>query len=533
MSAEGWNYADVFEAVARRFPDAPAQISDGRTLTWSDFDRRAGAVAARLVGAGLGPQSKVALFLYNGPEYLECVYGAFKASLVPVNTNYRYAGAELVHLWEDSDAEAVVFHADLADRVEQVRGQLTGVKLWVCVDAAGAVCPDWAERYEALAAAEAGPTGRERSGRDLLLLYTGGTTGRPKGVMWPQDSLFRNLEEGYGRDPDVYEDADARAQGLAKPGPRVLPAAPLMHGTALWFALPALGQGGCVVTVPDRSFQAASLLDTVVREEVKGLCIVGDAFGRPLVEALDAEPGRWDLTGLRLIFSSGVLFSAEVKQRLLAAAPRATLVDSIGTSESGGVARAQARAGEEPGAATFTVGPHTKVVAEDGTLVEPGSGERGRLAVGGSIPIGYYGDPEKTAETFVVVDGVTHVVAGDWCTVDADGSIRFLGRGSVCINTGGEKVYPEEVEEVIKRLPGVRDAVLLGVPDERFGEAVAAVVDLADGASVGPEDVQGAVRGSLAGYKVPRHVVFADVARQANGKLDYPVLREVVADALA
>jgi acyl-CoA synthetase (AMP-forming)/AMP-acid ligase II len=306
-----------------------------------------------------------------------------------------------------------------------------------------------------------------------------------------------------------------------------------MHGTALWFALPALGQGGCVVTVPDRSFRAASLLDTVVREGVKGLCIVGDAFGRPLVEALDAEPGRWDLSGLRLIFSSGVLFSASVKERLLAAAPGATLVDSIGTSESGGVARAQARPGEEPGAPTFKVGPHTKVVAEDGTEVRPGSGERGRLAVGGSIPIGYYGDPVKTAETFVVIDGVTHVVAGDWCTVDDDGSIRFLGRGSVCINSGGEKVYPEEVEEVVKRIPGVRDAVLLGVPDERFGEAVTAVVERSDGASVGSEDVRAAVRGSLAGYKVPRHVVFADVVRQANGKLDYPALRELVGEALS
>ena len=260
-----------------------------------------------------------------------------------------------------------------------------------------------------------------------------------------------------------------------------------MHGTAMWFAMPALSQGGCVVTLSDRGFDPARLLDTIVEERVRGLCIVGDAFARPIADALDAEPDRWDLSGLRVLFSSGVMFSAATKERILAHAPSCILVDSLGSSESGGLGRTLSTAddGQAGGAtAAFKIGPTTRVVDDDGNDVVPGSGERGRIAVRGHIPIGYYGDPVKTAETFLTIDSEVHVVAGDWAEVDTDGTIRLLGRGSVCINTGGEKVYPEEVEEAIKARPGVRDAVVVGVPDERFGEMVVAVVEPTPGASV-------------------------------------------------
>ena len=534
-TTQGWTYANVWEAVADRFPDAPAVDGDGRITTWRDFDQRADGVAAALLDAGLDQQAKVAQLLYNSPEYLESLFAAFKAGLVPVNTNYRYTGDELAYLWDNADVEAVVFHGDLADRCDELRHRLDGIKLWLWVDAGTGPCPEWAVPYEDAAGRRPGRTTPSwgRSGSDLYLLYTGGTTGHPKGVMWPQDTLFRMLEELNNRKPDETADAVAHAATLTKPGPRVLPAPPLMHGTATWFAMPALSQGGCVVTLSDRNFDPARLLDTIVDEDVKGLCIVGDAFARPIADALDAEPDRWDLTGLRVLFSSGVMFSAATKARILAHASRCLLVDSLGSSESGGLGRTLTSADDEGTGATaaFRIGPTTRVVDDDGKDVVPGSGERGRIAVRGHIPIGYYGDPVKTAETFLTIDGVVHVVAGDWAEVDEDGTIRLLGRGSVCINTGGEKVFPEEVEEAIKAQPGVRDAVVVGVPDERFGEMVVAVVEPTPGAAVDPGALTTELRDHLAGYKVPRRVIVREVGRAANGKADYRGLRDVAIES--
>jgi acyl-CoA synthetase (AMP-forming)/AMP-acid ligase II len=532
-----WNFADVWEAVADRFPDEPALAAAGRGTSWRSFDERADGVAAALLAAGLGRQAKVAQYLFNGPEYLESVFACFKAGLVPVNTNYRYTGDELAYLWDNAEVEAVVFHSDLVDRCDELRGRFGRIRLWLWVDAAGAggdgACPDWAVPYEQAATSAPGRTTAEwgRSGDDLFLLYTGGTTGHPKGVMWPQRTLFTMLEELNGRDPGDVADPVGRAAALDRPGPRVLPAPPLMHGTAMWFAMPALDQGGCVVTVGDRSFDPAALLDTIVADRVKGVCIVGDAFARPLADALDAEPDRWDLSGLRVVFSSGVMFSAATKARVLAHAPRALIVDSLGSSESGGLGRSLTNAGDDASTASFKVGPTTRVVDDDGRDVAPGSGQRGRLAVTGRIPIGYYGDPVKTAETFLTIDGVVHVVAGDWAEVDEDGTIRLLGRGSVCINTGGEKVYPEEVEEAIKACAGVRDAVVVGIPNERFGEEVAAVVEPSPGIELDADAILAELRDHLAGYKVPRRVLVRDVGRAPNGKADYRALRDLVITA--
>jgi fatty-acyl-CoA synthase len=286
--------------------------------------------------------------------------------------------------------------------------------------------------------------------------------------------------------------------------------------------------------MPDRRFDPASLLDTIVDDRVKGLCIVGDAFGRPIVHALDAEPDRWDLGGLRVIFSSGVMLSPETKADLLGHAPRAMIVDSLGSSESGGLGRSLTAQGEDARGAAFKVGPTTRVVGEDGRDVVPGSGQQGRLAVRGRIPVGYYGDPVKTAETFLEIDGVVHVVAGDWAKVAADGSIQLLGRGSVCINTGGEKVFPEEVEEAVKRTTGVRDCVVVGVPDERFGEVVTAMVEADPGRDVDATAIATEVRQTLAAYKAPRHILAVDsIGRAANGKADYSRLRDEAIARLA
>jgi acyl-CoA synthetase (AMP-forming)/AMP-acid ligase II len=491
MTRQGWTFADVWESVAERFPDAPAQACGDRLQTWQAFDQRADGLAAAMLATGLGHQAKVAQFLYNGPEYLETVFACSKAGLVPVNTNYRYLGEELAYLWDNADVELVVFHGDLAERCEKVRARLPRIRSWLWVEAGGEPCPEWATPYEEAVASGSGrrvtaPWGR--SGQDLILLYTGGTTGQPKGVMWPQDAMYRMLEELNGRAP---ADADAAyadaANALQRPGPSVLVAAPLMHGTAFWVAVPVLSQGGCVVTLPDRRFDANRVLDTIVAQRVKGLCIVGDAFARPLVDALDAEPARWDLCTVRVVFSSGVMFHPTTKSRLLRHLPNAVIVDSLGSSEAGGLARSMTTRDEHAESARFEVGPRTRVIDDQGRDVVPGSGQRGRLAVRGHTPVGYYRDPVKTAETFVEIDGAVHVIVGDWAEVAADGTIRLLGRGSVTINTGGEKVHAEEVEEAVKEVEGVLDVVVVGVPDDRFGEAVTAVVEPAPGVTVDPE----------------------------------------------
>jgi acyl-CoA synthetase (AMP-forming)/AMP-acid ligase II len=534
VSEQGWNYADVWEEIAQQLPEATAQVCGDRRFTWTEFDRRADGVAAALLDAGLGHQDKVAQYLYNGPEYIESMFAAFKAGLVPVNTNYRYADDELLYLWDNADTAAIVVHADLGDRAARLRDRLPDVKLWLWVDAPdGMACPDWAVPYEEVAGASGprrvrGPWGR--SGDDLTLLYTGGTTGLPKGVMWPQHEIFQMLERTNSRVLPDPPDAVALAATNTKPGPRFLPAPPLMHGSAQWFAFPVLNRGGSIITVPDRRFDATALLDTLAAERATGVGIVGDAFARPLLDLLDAHPGRWDLSALRVVLTSGAMMSADVKRRLLLHLDNATLIDGLGTSESGGLGQSSVdrKSLEAGGAATaeFKVNESTRVVDDDGRDVVPGSGQRGRLAVAGFVPVGYYKDPEKTASTFVELDGRRHVIAGDWAEVSADGTITLLGRGSGCINTGGEKVYPEEVEEALKTHTTVVDAGVIGLPDERFGETIAAVVELVPGAALDADALREHVRSVLAGYKVPRSVVAIDtLGRLPNGKMDYPRLR--------
>ena len=531
--APALNLATCWEAVADTVPDATALVHGDLRRTWAEFDARASALAGHLTAAGLGPDSKVAFYLFNGPEYLEGTFAAFKVRAVPVNVNYRYLSAELQYLLENSDAEAVVFSAELADRLDAVRAEAPLVRTYLCVGASDEhPLPEWAVDFEA--AAEHAPMPRiERSADDLWFLYTGGTTGMPKGVMWPHRSLLGTAAATFGivrrQLPTTPEEAAGAALAFHEAGKavRMLPAAPLMHGTSAITAVAVLSHGGSITTLTGRSFDAAELCATLERERISQLTIVGDAFARPMVTELDvaAAAGRpYDLSALKVVASSGVMWSQSAKDRLLEHCS-ATLADLLGSSEGVGFGTSVSKKGATERTARFRLGEFARVFTEDGEEVLPGSGVTGVLAVGGPIPVGYYKDPDKTAGTFRTFAGRVWSVPGDFATVEEDGTIRLLGRGSVCINTAGEKVYPEEVEETLKLHAAVLDANVVGLPDEKWGQAITAVVSTTDGVEHGPDleaELVAHCKTLLAGYKCPKRVVFVpQVLRGPNGKADY------------
>jgi 3-oxocholest-4-en-26-oate---CoA ligase len=533
-----WNVASVFESVSDAVGDHDALVQGGTRRSWRSFDDRAARFAAALGGLGVEPDAKVALYLYNGNQFLECMYGSLKARAVHVNVNYRYLAEELEYLLENSDAEVLVFHGSLAEPVAAVRDRLPRLRAVVQVDD-GSPHLDGALDYEALLADHEPMPRIERSGDDQWFLYTGGTTGMPKGVMWRIADLYGVLAETiyrpFGEEvPARNEDAGGGAARVVAAGraPVHLPASPLMHGTGVMSSMQALFLGGTVVSLEGRHFDADELWRTVARERVSMLAIVGDAFAKPMVRALeDAEASGdpYDLSSLALMISSGVIWSAPVKAALQARHPM-LLLDSLGSSEGVGFAASLSGPGQEAPTARFKVGAHTKVLTEDGRAVAAGSGEQGMLALGGYLPSGYYKDPVKSAATFRVFDGVRYSVPGDWATVDDDETITLLGRGSVCINSGGEKIYPEEVEEAIKRDPAVADCLAVGIPDDRFGEAVTAVVAAEPGATIDAERLK-APGAELARFKRPRHVVVVDeIPRGPNGKADYAWARRTATD---
>jgi 3-oxocholest-4-en-26-oate---CoA ligase len=531
-----WNFGTVFESVADAIPEHTALVQGERRRTWREFDERAARLAAALRDLGLGPDSKVAFYLYNCDEYLETLLATFKLRAVPANVNYRYTADELAYQLENSDAEAIVFHGSLGERVDAVRDPSLKVRAAVQVDD-GSPLVDGALRYEDLIEAHEPMERIERSGDDLVFLYTGGTTGMPKAVMWRHEDLFGALAplaySFFGLDmPADSADAGALARKVHESGlvPVHLPASPLMHGTGQFSTLQALFLGGTIVTLEKRHFDPHELWQTVQRERITQIAIVGDAFAKPMLRALEEAEAKgepYDLSSLLLVISSGVMWSESVKRALIERHP-IIAYDSLGSSEGVGFANAITTTDAKGETAKFGIGPNTKVFTDDGREVKPGSGEVGYLAVGGHIPLGYYKDPEKTVATFRVVDGKRYSIPGDYATVEADGTITLLGRGSVSINSGGEKIFPEEVEEAVKQHPAVADAVVVGVPDERFGEAVTAVVSLAPGRTAGREEIAGAVeRSGLARFKRPRHVVVVDaVPRGPNGKADYAWARE-------
>ena len=536
-----WNIGEIFSAVAARVPDRPCQIQGDRVITWREFDQRSSRLAGDLLAAGLGRQAKLVCYLYNCPEYMESLTAAFKAGVVPVNTNYRYGPEEIVYLFGNADAEAVVFHAVFADLLDGIRDRLPTVKRWYVVSDETGDGPDWATSYESVVntAPLVDLSHVERSGDDLLFLYTGGTTGMPKGVMWRQDDLFNVLGGGgnaiAGTPPaDGLADLVSRIDTSAPVGPAMLVACPLMHGTGQFSAINNMGAGGCIVTLTNRKFDVSELLGTVEARKVNSMVIVGQAFAGPMLEHLDEHPERYDLSSLGLVTSSGVMWSQENKSALLEHLPQAMLFDSFGSSEAVGMGASFSSKGAPQQTAKFQIGVNCAVFDEEGNRVVPGSGEQGVVAVGGFIPLGYYKDEVKSAQTFRVYEGRRWSVPGDFAEVNEDGTLRLLGRGSVCINTGGEKVFPEEVEEALKTHHQVRDAVCVGLPDDRFGEVICAVVESAGEGDPDLATLSAHVKGILASYKAPRHVVVvASIGRAPNGKVDYKRLKALAIDRQA
>lgn len=526
-----WNFADAYEVVASRIPDAPCQIQGSRVITWSEFDRRANGLAADLVASGLGKQSKVAAYLYNGPEYLETYFATFKAGCVPVNTNYRYGADEIAYLFDNADVEAVVFHAGFAPLLDKIRPQLASVKSWYAVDD-GTEHPAWARHYEEVVAGGSSESLRPpwgRSGDDLLFIYTGGTTGMPKGVMWRQDDLFNVL--GGGGNPILgvppAADLDDFGARITAPGAVVIPACPLMHGTGQFSSFIAMNGGGAIVTLEGRAFDPAGLWSTVEASKANAVIIVGDAFAKPMLAELEAHPAQYDLSSLVVISSSGVMWSQETKDGFLTHMPNIILFDSLGSSEAVGMAASVSAGGQAADTAKFSLGERVHVFTDTNKELAPGDPDIGFVAISGYIPLGYYKDEEKTAENFRTIDGVRYSVPGDYAQVNEDGSLHLLGRGSVCINTGGEKVYPEEVEEVLKAHGCVADAVCVGLPDDRFGETICALVQAAPGCEIDEAELIEHVKGRLARYKAPRRVIEVDtIGRSPAGKVDYKALRE-------
>ncbi len=535
-----WNYGLMWAGIAKKDPQRVAQIFGDVTYTWGQFHQRANALASDMLAAGCTHQAKVAHYLYNCPEYLETTFASFLAGLVPVNTNYRYGPEEILYLFDNSDAEAVVFHATFVSLLDEVRNQLPRVKRWYMVpDESGNAVPSWAVSYDDVVAQSQPDVVPQQplTGDDLLFLYTGGTTGMPKGVMWRQDDLITVLGRGGNAILQVpaAESVDEVIDRIA-PGQRgqvALIACPLMHGTGQFSAYINMAMGGCIVTMPNRNFDPAKLWDEVDKHGVNSVVIVGQAFAGPMLETLDANPGKWSLSSIIQMGSSGVMWSQENKDGLLNHIPQMFITDSFGSSEAVGMGMSVSAKGAAVKTAQFALGANCVVFTEDGRRVEPGSGERGLVAVGGAIPLGYYKDEAKTAQTFRIFEDRRWTVPGDWAEVNTDGTLHLLGRGSVCINTGGEKVFPEEVEEVLKTHHTVRDAVAVGLPDKRFGETICAVVEAEPGHEPTLQELSDHVKSRIAAYKAPRSVVvIPTIGRAPNGKVDYKRLKQYALDSL-
>jgi 3-oxocholest-4-en-26-oate---CoA ligase len=535
-----FNVADLFECVVDHVGDRVAVSCGGEQRTYQQLDERANRLAHALTRLGVQTGEHVALYLHTAIEYLETMLACFKVRAVPCNVNDRYVAEEVTAVCADADAVALVYHDDLAANVDGVTDAVATLRTTVAVGP-----PD--APYEALLADGSATRGfPARSADDHVILYTGGTTGLPKGVVWRhEDIFFAALGGGNAGGPPIESPEEIgekaitnRAQRLAPflppgdPGPDqfvCLALGPLSHASGQWSALGTLLGGGRVVLYPDRHVDPDRVLALVAREQVGMLNLVGDASGRPLLDALQARPGVHDTSALRLLGSGGSMLSADVKEGLLDALPSViTVMEAVGASEAPVQAIALVGAAHPGSESLHFARRDTTMVVDDALRpVTPGSGQVGRLATTGRTPLGYYKDPAKSAATFVEIDGRRWTLPGDMALVDADGSIRLLGRGSMSINTGGEKVYPEEVEAVLRAHPDVADAVVLGVPDPTWGERVAAVVEPADGAAPPTlEELQAHCRAHLAGYKVPRvlHRV-TTVARTAAGKPDYQRIR--------
>ena len=513
------SFGTVFAAIGRAVdPDRAATIHGDTVTTWRDFDFRTDAVAAAALAAGAVAGDRIAHLMRNSPAYLETTVAGFKARLVHVNINFRYTGEELFYILDNSDAAVVVYDAEFADLVAGIRHRLN-VKLFLQV---GGDTPDFARDFDAVAQSGQTLAPQAHAPDDMLFIYTGGTTGMPKGVMWDQGALWELICTA-GMPASLEAHLADVAAGVGRNTALVMP--PLMHGTGFIIGITTLARGGTVVTLPGTTFDATDAVRTCAARECDYSVIVGDAFARPLLRALDA--GEGSIATLKVMISSGIMWSPEVKAALLGHAPALMIVDALGSSEGLALGSSVQTAANAGAPTRFGNDGRTLVLGDDMRPVVPGSGVMGRIARAGPIPRGYWRDETKSATTFMTIDGVRYSIPGDFAMLEADGTMTLLGRGSQCINTSGEKVFPEEVEEALKTHPAVDDALVFGVADEKWGQAVTAVVEAAAGTDT--EALRSHVRGSLAGYKTPKRIVIVEkVPRAPNGKADY-----VAAKALA
>ena len=515
------NFADLFEHAADAFGDRTAVACGDRQVTYTELDERTSRLAHHLAGLGVGPGDHVGLYARNSIEALEVLIAACKLRASAVNINYRYVENELRYMLADSDLSALVYDRRLGPLVAAQAEAAPGLRGLVEIDdrSEATQSPPSTPYDTALAAASPARDFPARSNDDVYIIYTGGTTGYPKGVMWRHEDIWRTLGGGIDfitGEPLPDEWAQSR-KGLETGEFVKLCAAPLIHGNAQVAALAGLFAGETIVLLP--AFDAHEIWLAIQERQVNVLVIIGDAMARPLVEAY-AE-GDYDASSLVAVSSSAALFSPAVKDACTKALPNVVITEAIGSTETGFAGISFVSAGEpHRGGPTVMAGPDVIVLAEDGGVAGPG--QVGRLARGGHVPLGYYKDPARTAAMFAEVDGKRYAVPGDMARVEDDGTVTLLGRGNTCVNTGGEKVFPEEVEGALKSHPDVFDALVIGVPDELLGQRVAALVQLRPGAPADLGVLQEHVRRQLAGYKVPRSIWLADaIQRTVSGKADY------------
>ncbi|HEX6167400.1 MAG TPA: acyl-CoA synthetase [Acidimicrobiales bacterium] len=549
MGSTQFNLPDVFDTVAGVHPDRDCLIWGDTRITFGRMVDRSTRLGAYLRSRGLGAhaerdqlaghesgQDHLGIYLYNGNEYLESMIGAFRARVAPFNVNYRYVAEELEYLLDNSRCRALVYHATFAPTLAEVLDRLPRLEVLIQVaDDSGHDLLPGAVAYEEVLAASDPTLDVQPSPDDLYILYTGGTTGMPKGVLWRQHDIFMSAMGGRNiltqEAVETYDDVAEQARAFADPL-KFLVLPPLMHGAAQWVSFIGLNNGHTVVLLPDtRRLDAAQAWRTVEAERCTTLTVVGDAIARPLVEEL--ESGSYDTSSLLSVGNGGAPLSPAIKERLLAQLPNILLTDSVGSSETGAQMSHLSSAGGEVSTGRFTPMAGTVVVSEDmSEVVEPGHEGLGWLAQQGWVPLGYLGDPDKTARTFPVIDGVRYSVPGDRARHLADGEIELLGRDSVTINSGGEKIFAEEVEMAIAGHPAVHDVVVVGRANERWGQEVVALVELSAGASATADDIVAHAGGHIARYKLPKDVLFLDaIQRSPSGKADYRWARAQVTPA--
>jgi 3-oxocholest-4-en-26-oate---CoA ligase len=530
-----FNLADLFEAAADAFPDREYLVADRQRRTYAEMEARANRLAHHLAEHGIGPGDHVGIYSYNSVEWVETAWAVFKLRAVWVNINYRYVEDELRYLFTNADLKALVFQRGFSPHVTTLLPELPGLRhLIVVEDGSDAPVPPGAAPYEeAVAGGSPERDFRPRSGDDRYILYTGGTTGLPKGVVWRHEDVFYAL--GGGVDPMANTRAK-RPEEMAEKGRdgalTHLPIAPLMHGATQWAVMGQSFVGAKIVLMA--KFEPHDVWRLVERERVNSLMVTGDAMAKPLVEALTEPSAAYDLSSLVAVVSSAALFSAPVKDQFFVHLPNILITDAVGSSEGGNnglTVISKDNTAMKSGPTVHVLG-ETVVLDEDLKPVEPGSGVIGKIARSGDIPVGYYNDPVKTAEVFITIEGTRYVMPGDFATVEADGSVTLLGRGSVVINSGGEKIFPEEVESAVRSHPDVMDAIVVGAPDERWGQTVAAIVQPRHGRAPDLEDIQAHCRTSIAGYKLPRQMhTVAEIVRSPSGKPDYRWANEIVGAA--